>query len=221
MKTIGISTIEASIYVEYIQNYISDTFSKFQEKCALEIQRTSSDINFNALSPKALKQMVNIKIVQPYTTLIEELTKDIDNSLYEYFEIIQGQFSIQPVDDHIYDYHINNKLIKEYENTEKISVLIEKLINKTLDFTCLDQMQTPLIKKFVDPISVGSLFMSSLGLDSSILRSGYKEGLCKTLKGISKNINIRAKNSLLKQYTALIYQIIDDNQVIYTNEQAV
>jgi hypothetical protein len=219
MNTFEIRKVEASIFVEYIQNYINDSLSGFHEKHAREID--SSVISFNALSPKALKKLVDFQVVQPYTAFVGNLATDLNLKICEYFGLEPNQFFTLSFDNNIYRYNPNGRLISEYDKTEKLSGLMEKLINKTLDFTCLNQMETPIVKKFVDPLSVGSLFMCCLGLDSSIQREKSRNELCKTLKGIGKNISIRAKNFLSKQYATLIYQLIEENQEIFYDEQAI
>lgn len=220
MKAIGISKIETSIFIEYIRNYISDSLSEFHDNCSRTIERTSSGINLSAFK-RDFNRIVSMQIVQPYTAFIEQLTSDINRKLCEYFGLEQGDLIIQPLDCHIYEYRIDCNLVEEYGKTEMLSRIMEKLINKTLDFTCLDQMKNPVIKTFIDPLSVGSLFMSSLGLDSSILRERHRQEFCKVLKGIGKNISIRIGNHFLKQYTNLIYQIMEENQEVSSYEQAI
>lgn len=221
MKPIGLSKIEVSIYVEYIQNYINDSLSGFHEKCAGEIKRNSSVKAFNALSRNALMNMTYSQVVQPYVVFIENLVIDINNKLCEHFDLEQSEISTLSFDGHIYDYHLNCELIREYGKTEKLSMSMEKLINKTLDFTCLNQMQAPVIEKIIDSLSFGSLFMSIFGLDSSIHRAENKLELCKVLKGIGKNINIRVGNLLKKQYAALIYQFMENDQEDFSYEQVI
>lgn len=211
MKPKEISMIEASIYVEYIQNHIIDSFSKFHQKCVKEIEHTSSEIYYNA-SQKALQQMVNLQIVQPYTAFLDNLTNDINMQLSEYFGLNQGEVSIQPVEYSIYDYNLNYNLIEEYTKTKKLSELMEKLISKTINFTCLDHIQTPIIKNIISSLSVGSIFMSFFGLDSNAHKAALKQELCNVLKGIGKNINVRYKTLFLKQYSFLIYQIMEHIQ---------
>ena len=219
MKTIGISKAETSIFVEYIQNYINDSMSGFHEIHAKEIDCTVA--SFKGLSQKVLKRIINLQIVQKYTTFIETLTVDLNNKICEYFDFEQLEKSSLPYNNNLYHYHLNHKLLSQYDRTDKLSELMEKLINKTIDFTFLHEMQTPILTKFIDSLSVGSLFMSSLGLDSSLLRNRHKEELSKMLLGIVKNINIRTNNFLSKQYALLIYQIAQENQDIFCNEQAI
>lgn len=219
MMTIGINKIEANKYIEYIQNYISDSLSEFQENYVKEIENTVYRIKLNSLTDKALKQIVDIEIVSPYISFAEKLTKDLDEKICEYFDFEENEFTTQPMDCSIYSYKLNSKLFKEYERTENLSGVMEKLINKTIDFAFLDKVKTPYLRKFIDPLSVGSLFMSSLGLDGNNRRIKHKEELCKILKGISKNIILRTRKSLLIDYSKLIYQIMDEIDISY--EQAI
>jgi len=211
---------EASIYVEFIQNYIDDSLSLFHEKCAEDIEYAFSKVKLNALYERELNQMVSSQILQSYTAFIDKLTNDINNQLCKYFNLEDGFFT-KPDRYDIYRYHIDFIVLKEFYNTEIISDAAEKLINKTLDFTCLDKIHTSAVKKFVDPLSVGGLFLSSLGLDSSTHRDRKRQQIYKVFKGISKNINIRTKKVLIKQYSELIYHIVEQNQKISLFQQAI
>jgi hypothetical protein len=212
---------EASIYVEFIQNYINESLSLFHEKCSKDIEYALSKVKLNTLTKRELNQIVSSLIVQPYSAFIEKFTNDINNRLCDYFHPEQDEFSPQSGIFDIYGHHIDFIVLKEFYNTEIISDVAEKLINKTLDFTCLDKIHNSAVKKFVDPLSIGGLFLSSLGLDSSLHRDRQRQQIYKVFKGISKNINIRTKKILIRQYSEIIYNMAEQSQQISLFQQAI
>lgn len=221
MGIANIGRIEALMFIEYIRNYIDEQLGDFCETNARGIEHVTSGIKLNALFKKQLCRIINLHIVQPYIAFMDELVQDINGKLYAFFGLRQTDLLLRPQTPGLFHYQLNGELIAEYGRTETISTAMEKLIDKTLDFACLDRIQNPAVKKFIDPLSVGSLLMGISGLDSSSLGNRHRQELCRALKGIGKNINRRAAKLLITRYTALMHQKMEEIQTPFSYEQAI
>ncbi len=221
MKPLALNRIEASIFAEYIRNFIIESLSEFYKKCSGDIELACASLKPCQSSGRNTDHMAEALLVQPFEAFIDVLAADINAKIAGYFSLAPYEVNAPPVDCSLYDYCLNRKSAAERGRTIAMSDLMVKLIDKTLDFAITDRLQLPAHnKKIIDSLSIGGLFMSSLGLDGHTLRSMRIRELCRVLKGIGKNFCMRAGKYMINHYAALICRIAEEGQGISYFEQA-
>lgn len=221
MKTLALNRIETSIFTEYIRNFIIESLSEFYNKCSGDIALACSSLKPCQSSGRNADHMAEALLVQPFKAFIDGLAGEINAKIAGYFGLAPCEVNAPPVDCRLYDYRPNCKSAAERGRTIALSDLVAKLMDKTLDFALTDRLQLPAhYKKTIASLSIGGLFMSSLGLDGHTLRGMRIRELCRVLKGIGKNFCTRTGKYMINHYTALIGQIAEEGQETSYFDQA-
>jgi hypothetical protein len=209
--------IHTSIFVEFIRNYIIESITEYRDKIDSNIEFSISKFKLNLFHKREMESVINNQILNPYEKHLTELTTNINSKIMEYFEVCDSAILKHPVSENIFNYSANHKLVEEYNRTEKLTETTIKLINKTLDYTLLNCINMPLLKKFTDALSIGDIILSYFNYDLKIYKKRHKDILINTVAGINKNISIRIQNVLLQHYSPLIYDIAEEmeNKTFY------
>lgn len=207
MISVNISRIEATLFIEFIQNMIRDRMITFQNTLEINLESTSSCRSI-PLGDKALKDKIQQLAIKPYQAFASSLQDEIRNKTSEYLGF---EADLPPIDlDNACHYRVNTHVLHELRRTATFSETTEKLIDKTVDYILPGNLKTSLTQNLIGAVSIGNLLMSVFNINSEIHYNHGKQEMVSILQGIGKNIGSRIGRSLERYYTEQLYELMEN-----------
>ncbi len=205
----NIDDTEISRFVARVQDRIRGSLDALHEACANSIAAQAHKLVLSPGCMQDLQHRVRTRIVSPYVACADALVAHIDAEVADFFGLDRDASPSILLDENVFAYRINERLINEYYKTERRAEVMEKLIDETLAASCPGPMESP-VKKVLERVSPGAVCLGSMGLSLYHRKKLNKRDICRRLAGISKNINIRIQKSLLEHYAAQIYRLAEE-----------